>query len=191
MWLTPTQAAAEMINTSWCDLVCNAGAIKTRLLIDNGSKKPEMPAVDYFIRRGSKVAATGRTIWFNYAFACNWGISQASAAAAAYIFLISCQFAELLVNWSATDYQLANYHLPTTTTDYWHIRLVGFLGAASQLVGDNYLAVRNDRLPNGRRSHLANDDNLQCRNMKFAAASSRAFLMRSVCVLRAFSEWLS
>jgi len=74
MWLTPTQAAAEMINTSWCDLVCNAGAIKTRLLIDNGSKKPEMPAVDYFIRRGSKVAATGRTIWFNYAFACNWGI---------------------------------------------------------------------------------------------------------------------
>jgi len=49
----------------------------------------------------------------------HWGISQASAAAAAYIFLISCQFAELLVNWSATDYQLTNYHLPTTGISGW------------------------------------------------------------------------
>nr|DAA04292.1 TPA_inf: HDC15190 [Drosophila melanogaster] len=43
----------RQLTTAAEDFAC---AIKTRLLIDNGSKKSEMPAVDYFIRRGSKVA---------------------------------------------------------------------------------------------------------------------------------------
>lgn len=125
-------------------------------------------------------SVTGRGPFDSIAFACNRSISpirwHPSVPAAAVIFSYQPP-----VRWAIG--QLVSNWLPTATTGI--SGSIRFLGAGSQLVGDNYLAEKWSTALWPTWSHLANDDNLRCRNLQLQAP------VRFWCVLRAVFEWVS